>query len=323
MHDKKFLLCLLLDILPSQFKLQVYMMSNPKPNFTAWFVMQGFLATLNHPHYADESAKARIMLYKSLEEAASRTRLISRLIYLLPYRLQYVIGQLVTNPTRMRHFLFRKKEVEKQTRQLLSDQGVTQVVVLGAGLDLLALQLAGEFPGVNFIEIDTAESQAFKTSVLKKYYPHLPNNLEYIEGDLQNPLDGILKPSRLHDPNALTLWIAEGFFMFMQEDDVRRILSEVAQLSPKGSYVLFTSIPSIKITSKLSYLLQTVYLKKEKSPFKWSIALDRVPVFADEIGYSVVMNLSCDMLHKNHMGHKFNGNQSFAENMHIAQRRNM
>jgi methyltransferase (TIGR00027 family) len=291
----------------------------PKPNFTAWFVMQGYLAALNHPDYKDESANARITLYKPLEEAASRTRLISRLIYWLPYRLQYKIGQMVTNPGRMRHFLFRKKEVEKQTRRLLAEQGAVQVVVLGAGLDLLALKLAEEFPGVNFVEIDTAESQAFKVGVLKKHYPHLPNNLEYIEGDLQNPLEGILKPSRLHDPNALTLWIAEGFFMFMQEDDVRRILSEVAKLSPVGSYVLFTSIPSIKITSKLSYLLQTFYLKREKSPFKWSIALDRVPIFADEIGYSVVMNLSCDMLHKNHMGHKFNGNQNFAENMHIAQ----
>jgi hypothetical protein len=40
----------------------------PKPNFTAWFVMQGYLAALNHPDYKDESAKALITLYKPLEK---------------------------------------------------------------------------------------------------------------------------------------------------------------------------------------------------------------------------------------------------------------
>jgi methyltransferase (TIGR00027 family) len=258
-----------------------------------------------------------------MAEAASKTRLVSRLIHCLPYVWQYKIGDFVTNAGRLRHFCFRKKEIEKQARMLLGHGVIKQIVVLGAGLDLLSIRLAKEFPAAKFIEIDTAESQRFKIGSLRQCHGGFPENVEFIEGDLRDPLAAILATSRLHDPIVPTLWIAEGFFMFVPEDSVTRIFKEIRKLCATGSYVLFTTIPAKKITSAASHVLQTLYLKKEKSPFQWVIPFDKAPEFIKNIGYDVISQLECDTLHKNYMGQKFTTNHNFAENMHIVITKNM
>lgn len=288
-----------------------------KPNFTAWFVMQGVIATMHQPLFASATNDASLELYAPLASAASKTRLISRIIYNLPYRLQYAIGDLVTNRGRLRHFYLRKKQIEKQVRELLVAGNVKQVVVLGAGLDVLSLRLAREYPDVLFIEIDTEESQRFKQAAFAAQKVVLPSNVATVAGDLRNPLQDILAGSTFASSKK-TVWIAEGFFMFIPESSVVRILQEIKALCSAGAHIVFTSLPSKKVTSSAAYLLQSVYLKKEKSPFEWVIPFNDAPSFVEKIQYKMVSQISHDELHKNYSccgGHKEN---SIGENIHLA-----
>lgn len=304
-------------------KISVAMHSESKPNFTAWFVMQGFIAAMHHPDFRDEADNATLALYRPLAGAASKTRLISRIIHSLPYSWQYRIGEMVTNAGRLRHFCFRKKEIEKHARKLLEQGSIKQVIILGAGLDVLSLRLAQEYPAVKFIEIDTKESQGFKVSSLKAGHTPMPANVEFIEGDLRDPLPSILVHSKFHDPMAQTLWVAEGFFMFVPEDSVIRIFKEMRYGSAAGSCIIFTTIPAKKITSAIGHAIQTLYLKKENSSFYWAIPFDKVPIFIRNLGYEIVSQIQCDALHQNYMGEKFNSNHNFAEDIHIAINKNM
>jgi methyltransferase (TIGR00027 family) len=292
------------------------MQLEPKPNFTAWFVMQGTIAAMQHPDFQDTADETVLALYKPLSAAASKTRLISRLIYSLPYAWQYKIGELVTYPGRLRHFCFRKKEIEKQARKLLEEEGIEQVVILGAGLDVLSLRLAHEYPAVTFTEIDTKESQDFKVSSFDKYAVSLPNNVEFVTGDLREPLKGILAHSRFQYTGKI-LWIAEGFFMFIPQESVVRILKEIRELSTDGSHVIFTSLPSYKTTSPLKYAVQTRYLRKEKSPYQWTIAFESVRPFAENLGYRWVSQMDYDTLQKTYMREILNNNRDIVENIHI------
>ncbi len=279
------------------------MSSTSKPNFTAWFVMQGVLATLHHPDYRDASNNELVRLYEPLAKIASKTRLISRLIDSLPYSFQYRIGQWVTNPSRLRHFLFRKKEIEKQSRELLAEGGVTQVVVLGAGLDLLALRLAGEYPGVNFIEIDTFESQSFKVASLQKIPTQLPANLEFIEGDLQNPLEGILKPSRLHDPKAKTLWIAEGFFMFVSQEAVQALLEGIQRISVAGSHLIMTTLVQARPSGLIKHSMCDFFMRREQSPYRWFMGPADVGGFVGGFGFGISRQMPYRALHSQYSTH--------------------
>lgn len=289
----------------------------PKPDFTAWFVLQGTIAAMHHPSLRDASNNAALALYKPLSDAASKTRLMSRLIHALPYSWQYRIGDLVTNPGRLRHFYFRKKEIEKQVRSLLSG-GIEQVVVLGAGLDILSLRLAPEYRAVKFIEIDTGSSQQFKISAQREGGVNLPGNVEYIEGDLRHPLSDILAKSTLYKGSAKTLWIAEGFFMFIPEEGVVRILREIKQLSVGGSHLIFTSLPTIKQSTTFGHTLQKLYLPTENCSFNWALPFDKMPSFIENIGYRLVHQIEYGALHKGYMGQEFKINHAIGENIHIA-----
>jgi len=294
------------------------MTAQPKPNFTAWFVMQGMIAAMRHPDFLDAGNETTLALYQPLSNAASKTRHISRIIHSLPYGWQYKIGDMVTNRGRMRHFYFRKKEIEKQVRALLGGETIKQVIVLGAGLDVLSLRLAPEYGSVKFIEIDTEESQNFKIASLRAGNVDLPGNVEFIEGDLRNPLSGILANSQFYDASAKTLWIAEGFFMFIPEESVVRICEEVKQLSATGSSLIFTTMSSKKTTPAIAHVMQRLYLHKEKSPFVWAIPPDKVSLFIKNLGYEVTYCMDGVALQKNYMGHKFNKKHCFVEAIHIA-----
>jgi len=57
------------------------------------------------------------------------------------------------------HQALRKLHIERAVRESLAE-GFRQVVILGGGLDTLALRLHNEFPDVNFLEIDHPATRA-------------------------------------------------------------------------------------------------------------------------------------------------------------------
>jgi methyltransferase (TIGR00027 family) len=288
-----------------------------KPDFTAWFVLQGTLAAMNSGFQDNGSDSARVLeIYKILAQEASKTRLLSKIIYSLPYGLQYAIGDLVTDRGRLRHFYLRKKEINKQVRELLANGGFKQVVVLGAGLDALSLALAPEYPAVTFIEIDRKESQAFKISSLQAHKVKIPDNLEFIEGDLRDPLVSILASSRFHDPKAKTLWVAEGLLMFIPVDGVIQIFKQIKNNSAVSSYSVFTTLEYKNKGTVFSRIVQKLYLSKEKCPFEWSVASEQIPEFMKNLGYRVVEQIPCELLHKGYINAKYNINHKIGDDIH-------
>lgn len=289
-----------------------------KPDFTAWFVMQCVIAAMKHPAFEDSNNHATLNWYKPLEEEASKSRLLARLIYKLPAGLQYKIGQLTTTTSRVRHFYFRKKEIEAQVRSLLDGGETSQVIVLGAGLDVLSLRLANEYKEVKFIEIDTEPSQTFKTSSFSLHNQKLPENVEFVEGDLRNPLADILKQAKSYSACAKTVWIAEGLLMFIPEQDVTRIFRAIKGLCDTDSHIIFTTLPSLKITSTMGYLIQNLFLNLENCQFKWAIPLDRISAFMENMGYKLTGQIAYEALQTKYMKQNFDGKNMAGENINIV-----
>lgn len=293
------------------------MISATKPDFTAWFVMQCVIAAMHRREFRDAGDEAALSCYLPLSRAAAKTRPISCIVSCLPYALQYKIGQVVTNKSRPRHFLLRKKEIRKQARAML-DGGAKQVIVLGAGLDVLSMQLAKEYPEARFIEIDTGASQQFKIQSFANAGIATPGNVERIDGDLRHPLAQILSASTLFDKAAKTVWIAEGFLMFVPEESVKRIFLEIKTLSAPGSGIIFTTLGNKKTSGAFGQLMQNIYLTKEHCPFEWAASAPEVQNLLNSLGYKMTYQIECAALHKNYMGAEFDGIQQFIEDIHIA-----
>lgn len=291
-----------------------------KPNFTAWFVLQGVLVAMRHPAFIRMRHDRALFFYEALAKAASNTRLLSKLIYHLPNRVQYRIGELVTTQGRLRHYFLRKICIEKHVRGAVDTHGCEQVVVLGAGLDVLSLQLAADYPHLHFIEIDLPDSQAFKVSSLHGQQVSLPANLEFISGDLRYPLSDVLGESSAYDPSKKTLWLAEGLFMFIPEVSVGSIFEAAKAMSSSGSVFIFTTLPCKEQGGLLARKLQQFYLTKEDSRLNWEIDYGQVEDFIATFGYRMIWQTDYKGLHQEHLSKDYHPEMAhIGENIHVAQ----
>src|SRR5687767_1113756 len=104
----------------------------------------------------------------------------------------------VTLPGIQAHYLVRKRAIEEITRGTLQE-GVRQVVVLGAGFDSLCWRLHTEYETVLFFEVDHPATQEVKRQVLERRAPFRPN-LQFLPADFtQSDLETALRASpRFH-----------------------------------------------------------------------------------------------------------------------------
>jgi methyltransferase (TIGR00027 family) len=289
-----------------------------KPDFTAWFVLQGLIAAMHQPGFQSERNEGALRLLLPIALEAKKARILSRLIHALPYTWQYKIGDAVTESGRLRHFYLRKQYIEQKLRHALAASDNTEVVVLGAGLDVLCLRLASEYPHIRFIEIDTQASQRFKTHALEARGIVIPENLLLVDGDLRNPLSQILSVVKNYDKNQKKIWIAEGVFMFIPEHHIARILQELRDHSGKNSSIIFTTLEGSAQSSLLAHLLQSFFLYTEKCPYKWTIAFEKVSSFIANLQLEMVDQIRYAELQSGVDSSKSDKKQRIGENIHVA-----
>ena len=91
------------------------------------------------------------------------------------YRTLMKLRERLYSGTDILHIGLRKRFFDEQARDALAS-GVTQVVLLGAGLDTLGVRLSDEFPDATFFEIDHPATQSAKRrglNALPGDRPHL------------------------------------------------------------------------------------------------------------------------------------------------------
>lgn len=186
------------------------------------------------------------------------------------------------------HYLVRKLRIEEVTRQAIKD-GVTQIVVLGAGFDTLALRLARIFPDISFIEADHPATQSVKLRAVEK--ESRARNIHFIPIDIS--IESLR--SRLIDDlrfvsSRRTLFVAEGLLMYLRQDKVEEIFDFVREQCPAGSKILFSFLeqgPGGRITFQNSSALLDLWLKMHGEPFTWGVSRNDLDEFLDERGFIV------------------------------------
>lgn len=181
------------------------------------------------------------------------------------------------------HFALRKRYIEQVVRESISD-GYSQIVILGAGFDTLALRLHKEFPTCKFIEVDHPATQQAKLNVLSKADLE-SNNLTFIQADLSQSQDieRVLTQEDAISLNADTIFVAEGLFMYLADSDVINIL-RFARRKNARTRIAFTFMQPGKDTlaafERQSFL---VYLWLRHEPFQWGIPRNQLPEFLAKV----------------------------------------
>lgn len=116
-----------------------------------------------------------------------------------------------------------------------AQDGVRQVVILASGLDARGYRLPWP-AGTTVFEVDQAAVIDFKTATLAALGAAPTANLRTVPIDLRHDWPAALRAAGF-DPSAPVAWSAEGLLPFLPPDAQDRLLDNITELSPAGSWL--------------------------------------------------------------------------------------
>jgi methyltransferase (TIGR00027 family) len=162
--------------------------------------------------------------------------------------------------------------------------GIQQVVILGAGFDMIACRFHQRFPSTTFIEIDHPATSTMKKHAIGK----TDENFHLIAADLaEYDVKTILTNSPAFDCNQPTLYVCEGVLMYLDEIDVKKLFTSISSLTGVGSQFLFTAIAPMTTSENNTTFLLRWYLNLKKEPLKWTMGRKSLASYMDQQGYTL------------------------------------
>jgi methyltransferase (TIGR00027 family) len=118
------------------------------------------------------------------------------------------------------------------------DEGLDQVVILGAGFDTRAYRIAG-IEQTRVFEVDHPATQAVKLKRLKKVINPLPGHVTFLAVDFNTQALAKGLHSGGYDEQGKTLFIWQGVTLYLTPEGVDSTLAFIANHSGPGSAVIF------------------------------------------------------------------------------------
>ena len=214
-----------------------------------------------------------------LEDHSSQTRLFLKIVRQPWFRPVAKLVERITIPGILLHYALRKKCIRELVRSALAN-GVSQVVILGAGFDPLSSELQREFSTAQFWEIDHPATQRHKVRACSEIGIE---RVHFVAVDLSaTSLDRQALIKSEFDPAKRTFWIAEGLLMYFPADVVSSLMKTLSSLSAPGSEFAFTFMER-QGNGQLRFDSQTKlvdsWLRRRSEPFLWGTTRDELAEF--------------------------------------------
>jgi methyltransferase (TIGR00027 family) len=214
-----------------------------------------------------------------------------------------------TVPGLMLHFMLRKRMIESAVTDAIS-RGASQVVVLGAGFDTLALRLHRFHPAVTFIEIDHPATQRLKREAVEADQAG-GKNLVFQPADLtRQTLDEALACVPAYRRGANSVFVIEGVLMYLTHAEVSTVFRLFGAQGGNGSRVVFTVMEPMaggRIDFHNATPLVKRLLRLWREPFKCGIATAELPAFLHRFGFVPNIVANADTLRSRYLA-DFAGN---------------
>jgi methyltransferase (TIGR00027 family) len=165
--------------------------------------------------------------------AKSRSLISSRLLVKI---MNWYISSFI--PGGINFDIVKARYIEDYLHQCIED-GIEQLVLLGAGYDSRAFRFKALKEKVKVFEVDHPDSQRVKKEKVKRIFGYLPDYVFYVSVDFDNDkLDEKLFEGG-YAVNLKTLFICEGVIYYLTAETVDETLAFIANNSGEGSSVIF------------------------------------------------------------------------------------
>lgn len=233
------------------------------PSATALLVAGGVAFHSTHPRYqhlvppeAGEISRRFVTAAGALKSGASPM-----------HRFVVALQEKLTVPGISLHYVLRKRAIEDAVRKAIGE-GFRRLVVLGAGLDTLAVRLSDEIPAT---EIDHPATQRLKREVVGQTKVDF-RAVDFTRQSLAEALPPVAER---------TVVVAEAVFLYLTEVEVRSTLADIRKSSPRARLIFSFWAPRDGKSPNFQNArpLADLYLALKKEPGRWAIAPERVGIF--------------------------------------------
>lgn len=187
------------------------------------------------------------------------------------------------------------------------DEGLEQLVILGAGYDTRAYRIEGLKDKVRVFEVDHPETQRVKMGKIKDIFGSLPNHVEYVSVDLENEDFGQQLIENGYGKLQKTVFIMEGLIYYLPQKTIDEMLSCIVENSGTESAIIFDYIhdSSINRTDGICGIRcmvcdqkaiknATSDMAEQGEPYKFGIKEGMLETFITQRGFSQVCKVSSE-----------------------------
>lgn len=187
------------------------------------------------------------------------------------------------------------------------DEGLEQLVILGAGYDTRAYRIEGFRNKVRVFEIDHPGTQSVKIKKIKEIFGSLPDHVEYVSVDFETEDFGQRLLEHGYKRSQKTVFIIEGLIYYLPPKAVDEMLYFISKNSGTGSAIIFDYVyeSSIDRTNGICGVQCTACNQNEiKSatkdmaqkgePYKFGVKDGTIETFLSERGFSRILNVTSE-----------------------------
>lgn len=218
------------------------------------------------------------------------------------------------------HQALRKLHIEKIVRTAIGEK-FEQIIILGGGLDTLALRLHKEFPEIKFLELDHPATQKGKRDAITKICVR-GSNLNFLDVDFTDAnLARRLNAFPDYSPKAKTMFVCEGVLMYLSEPKVDQIFKLVKHHRALDSRFIFTFMEpdeSGRPNFRGATFLVRLWLKWKNEPFKWGLNKNELTSFLSSKGFGIKELATAETFRKTYLKQKALSREFIAEGENLC-----
>ena len=193
----------------------------------------------------------------------------------------------------------RAKCIDAMLEQSINE-GLEQLVILGAGLDTRAYRFHDMLRHVKVFEVDHPNTQAMKKARITRLPLSHPVNVSYVSLDFNDQnLDELIKNG--YSSTLRTLFIWEGVCMYLTAEAVDKVLVFTSEHSGPGSSIIFDYIFQSMVEGKCDYYgarESAKYVEKKGEPYLFGIEEGTINEFLENRGLKLISEYTPTMLEK-------------------------
>lgn len=198
-----------------------------------------------------------------------------------------------------------RSRVVEEKLALARDNGIKQIVILGAGLDSMAYRRLDLTEGLQVFEVDHPATQQWKKEQLAKAEISIPENVSFTAFDFENETLPQALAAGGVNPDAPTFFTWLGVQMYLTDEAVCFTLSVMGRY-PKGSELVMDFLSPTYSTKSNTSLQSVENLRKVVAtmgePMKSKYTQPELEAILNSSGFPHVDFLSAGWLTENYLG---------------------